>query len=108
MMTDGANTVIWEGEYRPFGEAGVNPHSGVENNLRFPGQYYDDETGLHYNYHRYYDPGTGRYLMPDPIGLAGGIDLFAYVGNNPLNKIDHFGLREFELKIWYKIQVLKS
>jgi len=92
MMTDGTNTVIWEGEYRPFGEAEVNPHSGVENNLRFPGQYYDQESGLHYNYHRYYDPGTGRYLTPDPIGLAGGISLYPYVDNNPVNGVDPLGL----------------
>lgn len=56
------------------------------------GQYFDQETGLHYNYHRYYDPATGRYLTPDPIGLAGGVNLFAYSYNNPLNLIDPWGL----------------
>ena len=61
-------------------------------NFRFPGQYYDQETGLHYNYHRYYDPNTGRYLTPDPIGLDGGINLFLYSRNNPINKIDIYGL----------------
>ncbi|MBD3232601.1 MAG: hypothetical protein GF315_02645 [candidate division Zixibacteria bacterium] len=56
------------------------------------GQYYDNETGLHYNYFRFYDPKTGRYLTPDPIGLAGGINLYAYANQNPINSVDPFGL----------------
>jgi RHS repeat-associated protein len=59
--------------------------------IRFPGQYYDAETGLHYNYHRYYDPSIGRYISADPIGQAGGVNLYSYVGNNPLNWIDPTG-----------------
>jgi RHS repeat-associated protein len=58
----------------------------------YAGQYYDAETGLHYNYHRYYDPSLGRYLRADPIGLAGGINPYAYVQVNPLNRIDPLGL----------------
>jgi RHS repeat-associated protein len=92
-MVDEDNIVVWEAKYRPFGEAQVHPYSTVTNNFRFPGQYYDAETGLHYNYHRYYDPRTGRYLRPDPIGLEGGINLFVYAMNDPINEIDPSGLK---------------
>jgi RHS repeat-associated protein len=87
--------VVWEADYKPFGEAGVNGKSTVVNNFRFAGQYYDEETGLHYNWHRYYDPKNGRYLTPDPIGLLGGINPYVYTLNNPINAIDPFGLDVF-------------
>ena len=74
----------------------------LTNNLRFPGQYHDDETGLHYNWHRYYDPDIGRYLRVDPIGLDGGMNLYAYAGNNPVNWVDPFGLARYY--VWYTIK----
>jgi RHS repeat-associated protein len=91
VLTDGTGSVAWKAAYTPFGETVISIAT-VENPFRFPGQYYDQETGLHYNYFRYYNPQTGRYITPDPIGLEGGINLFAYVGNNPVNWIDTFGL----------------
>ncbi|MGE0084748.1 MAG: RHS repeat-associated core domain-containing protein [Desulfococcaceae bacterium] len=89
-VVDSAGQVVWEAGYMPFGEARVLV-ADVVNNLRFPGQYYDSETGFHYNWHRYYDPDTGRYLTPDPIGLEGGMNLYAYVQNNPVNYVDPYG-----------------
>jgi len=91
ILTDSENNIVWEAIYKPFGEAMINAHPYDLNNFRFPGQYYDSETGLHYNYHRYYDPSTGRYLTPDPIGQLGGINLFAYTFNNPINGTDPEG-----------------
>ncbi len=90
-MTDENGAIVWVADYLPFGEA-IITIDDIENNLRFPGQYYDSETGLHYNYHRYYDPGIGRYVTPDPIGLDGGVNLYAYVDSNPVNFIDPYGL----------------
>ncbi|TAK64343.1 RHS repeat-associated core domain-containing protein [Methylobacter sp.] len=90
------NKMVWTWEGEAFGNSlpEQNP-SGLGNyvfNLRFPGQYYDQETGLFYNGFRDYDPQTGRYIESDPIGLAGGIDTYAYVYNNPLNGTDPLGL----------------
>ncbi len=89
-MTDETGTVVWAADYLPFGGADVTIET-IENNLRFPGQYYDSETGLHYNWNRYYDPALGRYLRADPIGLSGGINFYAYCSNNPLNYADPTG-----------------
>jgi len=90
-MTDASGSLVWQADYKPFGEANV-PTETLLNNLRFPGQYYDAESGLHYNYFRDYDPTTGRYVQSDPIGLGGGINTFAYVGGNPMRFSDPLGL----------------
>ena len=91
-LINASGQVVWSAAYEAFGKAHVNPDSVVENNLRFPGQYYDVETGLHYNWHRYYDPVTGRYLTTDPIGLTGGMNLFLYADANPIRFADPSGL----------------
>jgi len=65
----------------------------VTNNFRFPGQYYDAETGLNYNYQRTYDPAIGEYTQHDPIGRKGGMNPFGYVGGNPVTRDDPLGLR---------------
>ncbi|MDJ0667424.1 MAG: RHS repeat-associated core domain-containing protein, partial [Desulfobacterales bacterium] len=90
-VVDESGVLVWEANYEPFGGVNTGTQSFC-NNFRFPGQYYDQETGLYYNNHRYYEPLTGRYLTTDPIGLEGGINHYAYVKNNPINFIDPFGL----------------
>ena len=91
-MTDSTGALVWKADYEPFGKATVKPVSTIENNLRLPGQYYDRETGLHYNYFRDYEPTTGRYIEADPIGLEGGMNLYGYAGANPLKFTDATGL----------------
>ena len=91
-LVGSSGTVVWSATYTAFGEAQVEIET-VTNNLRFPGQYYDAETGLHYNWQRYYDPKMGRYTQVDPIGFDGGdLNLYGYVGNNPLAWSDAYGL----------------
>jgi len=82
--------VLWRAKYAAFGEAQVDV-SVITNNLRFPGQYFDAETGLHYNYMRYYDPEIGRYITTDPLGLIAGINTYTYAAGNPLAAIDPTG-----------------
>ena len=83
--------VVWEAAVDPFGAARVTV-AGLAQPWRLPGQYHDEETGLHYNRHRYYDPSLGRYVSRDPLGVAGGLNLYTYVGNDPVNRADPLGL----------------
>ena len=93
VMTNASGAIVWKAAYNAFGNATVDVSSTITNNLRFPGQYYDTESGLHYNWNRYYDPNTGRYITADPIGLEGGVNVFGYVGGNPVNWVDPEGLQ---------------
>ncbi len=100
VITDGTNKVVWRWDSDPFGADAANEDPDGDGqkfryNLRFPGQYYDRETGLHYNYFRDYDPSTGRYVQSDPIGLKGGINTYAYAGGDPVTSADLFGLAYF-------------
>ncbi len=91
---------VWSLDTGPFGESAATVSvSGVEINLRFPGMYYDKQTGLYYNHHRYYNPKWGRYMEPDPIGLEGGLNPFVYSNNDPINKVDPSGLGWKQLKL---------
>jgi RHS repeat-associated protein len=89
-LTDAGQAIVWDGEFEPFGEE-IAISGTAELPLRFPGQYADAETGYSYNYFRDYDPTLGRYLQSDPIGLAGGINTYAYVEANPIIKTDPKG-----------------
>ena len=114
LVTNEQNTPVWQWPYSAFGDnkptgilkATANPKSAVTNSphllkatspaaefdLRFPGQYADDEAGVFYNYFRNYRPNQGRYDQGDPIGLAGGINRFGYVEGNPISYTDPLGL----------------
>ena len=110
-LTDADGRIVWAADYRVWGEAtvrktgtdglSVSGHTPapppIEQPFRFQGQQFDEETGLHYNRFRYYDPGVGRFVSQDPIGLRGGVNLFAY-GPNSINWIDPWGLAAIKNK----------
>ncbi len=96
-IVNSAGTVLWKWDSAPYGDTPAHEDpdgNGValKFNPRFPGQLYDQETGLHYNYFRDYDPVTGRYIESDPIGLEGGVNTYGYVQANPLSGKDPLGL----------------
>ena len=97
LATDKNDNVVWAAQYNVFGQTTITTPSASTNNptitsnLRLPGQYEDQETGLHYNWHRYYDPSIGRYVTRDPIGLFGGINTYVYARANSLSVIDNDG-----------------
>ena len=97
LATDSTLTPVWRWEAQAFGQGQPDndPDDDNINNfvrLRHPGQYYDSESGLFYNWNRYYDPKVGRYVTSDPVGLAGGLNTFAYALNSPARWTDPTGL----------------
>jgi RHS repeat-associated protein len=94
--TDVNDAINWQATYQPYGATQTLTQSGptgaVLNNIRFPGQFFDHESGFQYNMTRDYLPGLGRYLEADPSGLGGGLNTYAYANDNPLKYTDFFGL----------------
>jgi RHS repeat-associated protein len=90
-MTNARGQLAWSASFKAYGNLAVVHNNEIENNLRFQGQYFDEETGLHYNRFRYYDPECGRFTSQDPIGLLGGVNNYQYVPN-PTGWVDPLGL----------------
>ncbi|MDG9670409.1 RHS domain-containing protein, partial [Hahella sp. CR1] len=90
-MTNAEGEVVWSARYKAYGNLALQDIEEVQNPLRFQGQYYDEETGLHYNRHRYYDPSAARFINQDPVGLLGGGNNYQYAPN-PTGWVDPFGL----------------
>lgn len=90
-MTNAAQALVWDAIYKPYGE--VQSITGSASlDARFPGQWFQLETGLHHNWHRTYDPTTGRYLQPDPLGNVDGPSVYAYANSSPQMLTDREGL----------------
>ncbi|EGD04076.1 Rhs family protein [Burkholderia sp. TJI49] len=92
-LYDEQREVVWAADLSAYGRTARWLTRVVDNPIRFPGQYRDEESGLHYNRFRYYDPMVGRYINQDPIGLQGGRNLYVYVRGNPTVGIDPLGLQ---------------
>ncbi|MBK6895493.1 MAG: hypothetical protein IPH06_02745 [Alphaproteobacteria bacterium] len=93
--TNAAGSTVWTWDSGAFGKEAATGTATV--NLRFPGQYYDAESSLFYNWSRYYNPATGRYITSDPIGLEGGLNTFNYAAQSPLTSIDPEGQEEIDI-----------
>jgi RHS repeat-associated protein len=91
LASNSSGATVWQTTYYPFSTAG-NINTSITQNLRFPGQYADTETGFSYNLNRDYIPNLGRYLETDPIGFGGGMNTYAYVNENPMIYVDTTGL----------------
>ncbi len=94
-LADASGEILCEYERSPWGELTARPGARIDSPIRAQGQYADPEIGLHYNRHRYYDPETGRYISPDPLGLIPDLNQYRY-GDNPITDIDPFGLAPHE------------
>ncbi|MFA0812272.1 RHS repeat-associated core domain-containing protein [Microbulbifer epialgicus] len=81
--------MVWSVAYKSYGNIALAHENEIEQPIRFQGQCFDEETGLHYNRFRYYDPEVGEFTQPDPIGLLGGVNNYQYV-SNPVTWIDPF------------------
>nr|WP_261809186.1 RHS repeat-associated core domain-containing protein [Vibrio zhugei] len=90
-ITTPQGDTVWSVQYRAYGNVFKKTIAEIDSPLRFQGQYFDAETGLHYNRHRYYNPSAGRFITIDPIGLAGGLNNYQYVPN-PTGWVDPLGL----------------
>jgi len=104
LLTDARGIVVWSAHYEAFGDATVQLHE-VEQPLRFLGQYFDGESGLHYNRARYYDPALGSYLSADPALPPGSANQYRYVSGNPINLSDPLGLFGESWPGWVKTAV---
>jgi len=92
-ITSAAKLQVWEAVWQPWGDA-HSINGSVALDARLPGQWFQIEAGLHYNWHRHYDPSLGRYTQPDPLGFVDGPSLYGYVGGGPIGFVDILGLAE--------------